>query len=224
MTPPRIRGYHPTTGTSHPGGINNLELMDQDRYLNICNMENLYYPFMSSSEWELANWLTSGTLSQKDIDWYLRLPYNLHCPPSFCTASDLHRRVESLPEVPCWHCTEIKVVPYKTKEPLFLYWQDSLEVIKHLFSNLVSTSSMDYTLGALQHRITSLSGSNHCQRVYGEFMSADRAWEIQQDKLPTGHSFVGVIRASDKTPLTMRSGNKEMHPLLLSLANIHANV
>lgn len=33
-----------------------------------------------------------------------------------------------------------------------------------------------------------------------------------------------MIGASDKTPLTMGSGNKEMHPLLLSLANIHANI
>jgi hypothetical protein len=45
-----------------------------------------------------------------------------------------------------------------------------------------------------------------------------------QDKLPPGHSFVGVIGASDKTPLTIGTGNKEMHPLLISLANIHAGV
>jgi hypothetical protein len=33
-----------------------------------------------------------------------------------------------------------------------------------------------------------------------------------------------VIGASDKTPLTIGTGNKEMHPLLLSVANIHAGV
>ncbi|KAH0825928.1 hypothetical protein J3R83DRAFT_7607 [Lanmaoa asiatica] len=54
-------------------------------------------------------------------------------------------------------------------------------------------------------------------------MSGDHAWDIQSS-LPEGHSFVGVIGASDKTPLTLGSGNKEMHPLLLSLANIHADV
>lgn len=99
---------------------------------------------------------------------------NLQCPPSFCTASDLRRRVESLPEVPRWRCTEIKVAPYKTKEPLFLYWQDGLEVVKHLFSNLVFTSSMDYMP---YHEFE--QGSNHRQRVYGKFMSASQAWEIQ---------------------------------------------
>lgn len=35
---------------------------------------------------------------------------------------------------------------------------------------------------------------------------------------------IGVIGASDKTPLTVGTGNKEMHPVLLSLANIHAGV
>ena len=33
-----------------------------------------------------------------------------------------------------------------------------------------------------------------------------------------------MIGASDKTPLTMGTGNKEMHPLLLSITNIHAGV
>jgi hypothetical protein len=45
-----------------------------------------------------------------------------------------------------------------------------------------------------------------------------------QSKIPSGHTMVGVIAASDKTPLTIGSGNKEMHPLLLSIANIDAGV
>jgi hypothetical protein len=35
---------------------------------------------------------------------------------------------------------------------------------------------------------------------------------------------LGVIAASDKTPLTIGTGNREMHPVLLSLANIEAGV
>lgn len=35
---------------------------------------------------------------------------------------------------------------------------------------------------------------------------------------------LGVIGTSDKTPLTVGSGNREMHPVLLSLANIDAGV
>ena len=35
---------------------------------------------------------------------------------------------------------------------------------------------------------------------------------------------LGVIGTSDKTPLTISTGNKEMHPVLLLLANIKAGV
>ena len=37
-------------------------------------------------------------------------------------------------------------------------------------------------------------------------------------------SFLGIILASDKTPLTIGTGNREMHPVLLSIANIKAGI
>ena len=51
-------------------------------------------------------------------------------------------------------------------------------------------------------------------------------WELMalQSNLPKGHTLLGVIGASDKTPFTVGTGNKEMHPVLLSLANINAGV
>lgn len=45
-----------------------------------------------------------------------------------------------------------------------------------------------------------------------------------QDRLPHGHGMIGVMGASDKTPLTIGTGNKEMHPVLLSIANIDPSV
>ena len=116
-----------------------------------------------------------------------------------------------------------------------LYWRDGLDVIKHLFSNPIFASCID--LSPYQEYEETPQGQ---QRVYGEFMSADCAWNVQvssvfhtvlllititlQTDLPDGHSFLGVIGASDKTPLTIGMGDKEMHPLLLSIANIHAGV
>ena len=69
----RKRIYHPNLPTACPGGMNLLKHMEQDQYISIRNTENLYYPFASKSEWELADWLSSGALSQKDINAYLRL-------------------------------------------------------------------------------------------------------------------------------------------------------
>ena len=35
---------------------------------------------------------------------------------------------------------------------------------------------------------------------------------------------LGVIGTSDKTPLTIGTGNREMHPILLSLANVDPGI
>ena len=74
-TSSRIREDHPNQGRTNPGGLNRLQSMDQDKFSNIRDTENVYYPFASSSEWELAKWLSSGALSQREIDQYLHLPH-----------------------------------------------------------------------------------------------------------------------------------------------------
>ncbi|KAL4065354.1 hypothetical protein J3A83DRAFT_4059898, partial [Scleroderma citrinum] len=208
---------HPNKPIVHEGGMN-LQCMDNDPHTDICDSENICFPFTSQSEWELANWLSSGALSQKEINTYLWLQWNKDHPVSFNTAKDLCTCIELLPDVPHWHYQEIKVEPYQMKSPIMLYWQDGLEVVKHLFSNPVFAHSIDlspyWKFEAMDH------GHEH---VYGEFMSADHTWSIQ-NSLPLGHSFLGIIGASDKTPLTIRMGNKEMHPLLLSVVNIHAGI
>ena len=66
------------------------------------------------------------------------------------------------------------MAPYKTKEPLILYWRDGLEVVQHLFSNPAFASHLD--ISPYREYEEEPTGE---ERVYGEFMSADRAWEIQ---------------------------------------------
>ncbi|KIK18553.1 hypothetical protein PISMIDRAFT_109244, partial [Pisolithus microcarpus 441] len=210
--------YHPNQGQCLKGGLNHLQRMDQDEFTPIQDSENVYYPFASESKWELANWLASSILSQKDINAYLHLQRTKDLAVSFNTAKDLRAHIESLPEVPHWCFQEIKVGSYQMKDPLILYWHDGLEVVEHLFRNPVFAHCMD--LDPYQEFEETLNGM---ERVYGKFMSADQAWKMQ-DSLPSRYSFVGVIGASDKTPLTISTGNKEMHPLLLSLANIHTGV
>ncbi|KAG1840969.1 hypothetical protein C8R48DRAFT_781568 [Suillus tomentosus] len=216
--PGTVRQYHPNTPVVNPRGQNHLQKMDDDIYANIRNTKNIYYAFASKSEFDLAGWLSIGALSQKEVDSFLRLEHTKVNPPSFNTSKDLQARVEALPNVPRWYHQQIKVGSYKTKLPLMLYWRDGLEVVKYLFSNPVFAPCMDFQ-SYKEYKVI----DGHSQQVYGEFMSADVAWEIQ-DKLPPGHSFVGIIGASDKTPLTIGTGNKEMHPVLISLANIHAGV
>ena len=48
-------------------------------------------------------------------------------------------------------------------------------------------------------------------------------WNLQSN-IGHGHTILGIIGASDKTPLMIGTGNKEMHPALLSLVNIISGV
>ena len=69
----RTREYHPNQSKTHSGGENLFGRMDQDEFTHIRDTENPYYPFASKSEWEVANWLSRETLSQREIDEYLQL-------------------------------------------------------------------------------------------------------------------------------------------------------
>jgi len=156
---------------------------------------------------------------------------------SFSSAREIRARIEVLPAVPKWKHQTIQLpTAYKTKTPAILYWRDPLEVVKDLYRNPIFSSCLERN----PYHLHPTSHPN--DRIYGEFMSADFAWGYQvcsicfhaiaisqyifiyQSRLPQGHTFAGVILASDKTPLTIGTGNREMHPVLLSLANIDAGV
>jgi hypothetical protein len=91
-------------------------------------------------------------------------------PPSFKSAKDLRRRIESLPPGPQWKCVEIKFDGYHTETPNILYWRDGLEVVQCLYSNPIFAHSIEVTPYRLYE--------NGEVRMYGEFMSADEAWRI----------------------------------------------
>jgi hypothetical protein len=152
------------------------------------HFNNIYYPFASRMEWELASWLSQGLLLQKAIDHFLHLEYVSSlaasdydktrfymqvtaCLLSFKSAKDLRSRMESLPAGPQWKSAEIKLDGYNTESELTLYWRDGLEVIKHLYSNPIFAQSIAMSPYRMYE--------DDNVRIYREFMSADEAWRIQ---------------------------------------------
>jgi hypothetical protein len=96
--------------------------------------------------------------------------------PSFTSAPDLRNRIECLPEVPRWSHQVISIPGYQSKDPLILYWRDGLALIKQLFANPVFAGCMEVTPYKLLDNETNL-------RVYGEFMSAEFAWNYHVRQL-----------------------------------------
>ena len=54
--------------------------MDQD-LLSEHRKTNAHYPFADRTEWELAQWLNLTSLTQQQIDSFLRLDYVSHPGP-----------------------------------------------------------------------------------------------------------------------------------------------
>ena len=66
--------HHPCPPADFGAGANLLQTMEEDQY-EAFRKDNIFYPFASRAEWELASWLSQGALSQKAIDMFLRLEY-----------------------------------------------------------------------------------------------------------------------------------------------------
>ena len=73
----RHKEYHSNRAHFSSGGENFLQLMDRD-LLSEHRKTNVHYPFADRTEWELAQWLNSTSLTQQQIDSFLRLDYVSH--------------------------------------------------------------------------------------------------------------------------------------------------
>ncbi|KAG1886160.1 hypothetical protein F4604DRAFT_1917864 [Suillus subluteus] len=60
-------------------GVTFLDLFDADEYAE-CRKENLFYPFASREEWEVADFLLRSPLSMAAINQFLELPMIHQCP------------------------------------------------------------------------------------------------------------------------------------------------
>ncbi|KAI6019933.1 hypothetical protein F5J12DRAFT_716230 [Pisolithus orientalis] len=173
---------------------------------------NLYYPFNSHNEWELASWLLCSGLSMRAIDSFLSLSIIQLLNISFHTARALHGLAELLPGRLCWHSMEI-TPSQPTKQPVHLYWHNPLECIAWLLNHPLFSDQLDFVLRHVYKMPKKLC------RVYTEWMTADDAW-CMQSQLLSRVTLLGTILSSDKMNITTLCGGRVAHPLLISLANI----
>ncbi|KAG1902591.1 uncharacterized protein F5891DRAFT_948766 [Suillus fuscotomentosus] len=219
--PPGLRGPPSnTTGHCHPCsgyvfgiGKNLYDRLQDDQY-NYWREINTYYPFHDEGEWELASFLIQN-LNQTQIDKFLKLKWFSTRPkPSFTSKDQLLDWMDALPCLAEWKVSKLEFTGYKTVHPIQLIWRDALEVVKQLFSDPVFTNNITF-----QPHVVHVGN----QRKYGDYMSADLAWKIQ-DCLPLGATQVPIILGSDKTPMTRTTGGLEMHPIFITIGNLDSEV
>ncbi|KAJ7807710.1 hypothetical protein B0H13DRAFT_2243903 [Mycena leptocephala] len=192
-----------------------MDIFRQDKYAKD-RENNVYYPFASADEWELASYIIRSNMTVAATDEFLKLRLVSKMHLSFKSAKDLRSRIEILPTGPEW-----KAIPwttrYPTKNPLTLYYRDPLECLQALLSNPLVQDFIHFTPFRLWET------SEKLMRIYSEWLSGDVAWDLQ-DQVPEGATILGTVLSSDKTQLTAMTGNhmdfrtKACHHAFLLLA------
>ncbi|KAG2122736.1 hypothetical protein DEU56DRAFT_745840 [Suillus clintonianus] len=206
--------YFPDPPLAYQDGYTFLDLFDADEN-SVYRKTNLYFPFSSRRDWQVAAWLLRSGLSMGKIDSFLSLDMIKDLPFSFRSAKELRGRAEMLPSGPRW-MSQIIPTSHPTKSPVVLYWRDPLECIATLFNHPLFHNRMDFT-----PRKVYTTAEKQC-RVYTEWMTGSGAWNMQS-AIPSGATLLSTILSSDKTNITALTGDRVAHPLLISLANIHMN-
>ncbi|KAG2353500.1 hypothetical protein BDR07DRAFT_1383084 [Suillus spraguei] len=105
------------TGTCYAqDGVTFLDLFDADEYAE-CRKENIFYPFASKEEWEVANFLLHSPLSMAAINQFLEFPMIHQLKLSFHNAKELRSHAEMLPKGLSWKCQTIPSLNH-TKGPI----------------------------------------------------------------------------------------------------------
>ncbi|KAG1888701.1 hypothetical protein F4604DRAFT_1877237 [Suillus subluteus] len=102
-----------------------------------------------------------------------------------------------------------------------VWYRDPREVVRNMLANPAYSDEMDY-------RPYCEYSTDGDERQFRDLMSADLALEqadiIAGDPETLGSTFMTIILGSDKTTVSVTTGNNEYYPLYLSIGNVHNNV
>jgi len=109
-----------------------------------------------------------------------------------------------------------------------VWFRDPRQVARQILSNPSFSNEID--LKPFKEYLT-----EDQTRQYKDFMSGEWAWEqavrhffvvshIGQDESTHGSTFIPIILGSDKTTVSVSTGNNEYYPLYMSVGNVHNNV
>ncbi|KIJ11215.1 hypothetical protein PAXINDRAFT_15846 [Paxillus involutus ATCC 200175] len=146
---------------------------------------NIYYPFTSRVEWDMAKYLLCSSLSMAKIDKFLKLDSIKSLHLSFRTVKDLRGRVELLPSGPQWQYHILMTTPWQTTQVVHLYFYDMLDCIEMLFNHPFFANKLDL----IPQRI--YETTEHLIHMYSEWMTGDAVTSTGWRNAPRGHSLLG---------------------------------
>ncbi|KAG2347176.1 hypothetical protein BDR05DRAFT_945548 [Suillus weaverae] len=157
--------------------------------------------------------------------WAVSLLKHGNMPP-FADHKDLYKTIDNIPIGGVnWQSFKIQYsgekldipdVPSWMNQQFNIWYRDPREVARNILANPDYVNDFDYCPFCEY----SVSKDEHC---YQDFMSGDWAWQqadiIATDPDTLGATFVPIILGSDKTTVSVSTGNNEYYPLYLSIAH-----
>ncbi|QRV95530.1 helix loop helix DNA-binding domain protein [Ceratobasidium sp. AG-Ba] len=162
-----------------------------------------------------AYWLDHLSVGQSDKAEYFALPRT--CRWIWKDLTEFEQEVNRLPHGPKWVRETIIVFGDEYNEILDLWKRDIIEMIRFL---LADPRFIPHTRYAPERHYDSESREN---RVYNEMWSGQWWWEMQNILGPHA-TVVPIILSTDKTKLTVFSGNQLAWPVYLSIGNISKDI
>ena len=168
-----------------------LDDFNADRYAQE-RIENLYYPWSSREEWQLARFLLQSSMSLAEIDEYLKLEIvsflllcgcfltdncNLQTKRSYLSFKTSKKLIDTawlLPPVPPWKYVQIPTDPlYPAKAPFYLHYRDAVEVLEHMLKSPLVRDYLHF------EPLRIFKTADKTMRVYESWLSSNRAWDMQ---------------------------------------------
>ncbi|KAH0834698.1 hypothetical protein J3R83DRAFT_10225 [Lanmaoa asiatica] len=192
-------------------------------------------PFHSRLQFKLADFLyTRNQMPAKQIDTLLDIWAESLCDvggrPLFATHNDLYNTIDAIPlgDVK-WQGFAVKYtgtnMPDDNGEAPWMedaydvWFCCPLQTIHNMLANPELKEKMDFR--PYQEYDAQLG-----DRRFQDFMSGDWAWDqsdiiVQDNPECEGAAFVPLIMGSDKTTVSVATGQHDYYPLYLSLGNLH---
>ncbi|KAG1794380.1 uncharacterized protein HD556DRAFT_1236734 [Suillus plorans] len=193
-----------------------------------------WMPYDNRAEFETAEFLfTRNQMSAKQIDtlldlWAATLIKHNDAPP-FANHRDMYATIDATPlgNTPwksftlCYNGAkpEQNIPPWMDGQ-YDVWYRDPLEMTRSILANCALDGGIEYS----PYR----DYTTEDKQYWKNFMSGDWAWkqadDIARNEENHGSTFVPLIIGSDKTVVSVATGQTEYHPLYLSIGNIHNSV
>ncbi|KAI0263871.1 hypothetical protein BC834DRAFT_1042725 [Gloeopeniophorella convolvens] len=178
---------------------------------------NIYAPFASEMDWEIARWAKQRGPSSRALTDLLAIPgVSERLGISFKNARELNNTIDSqLPGRPPFRREQIVVAGVAFD----IYYRDIIECIKALFGD---PKFQPYLAFSPERHYTDATCS---ERQFHDMHTGEWWWSVQEEveREKPGATIIPIVLSTDKTQLTLFR-DKTAYPVYMTIGNISKDI